>query len=137
GSVRHAPGGSRRPLRIRPAGPTSSVDIAASGNVGIGTASPAAPFDIRNTAAVLMEFQRTAGAVSKVFGWQFDGAGMYVANVTDGNFPLAILNSGHLGVNTSTVPDFINVSNGASLTVGGVWTNASSRALKFNIADLS
>jgi hypothetical protein len=33
-------GGSRLPLRIRPGAPTSSIDIAASGNVGIGTASP-------------------------------------------------------------------------------------------------
>src|SRR5438067_2766165 len=40
--VRDVTGGSRLPLRIRPGAPTSSVDIAASGNVGIGTASPAA-----------------------------------------------------------------------------------------------
>lgn len=38
--VRDVTGGSRLPLRIRPGAPTSSVDISASGNVGIGTASP-------------------------------------------------------------------------------------------------
>lgn len=38
--VRDVTGGSRLPLRIRPGAPTSSVDIAASGNVGMGTASP-------------------------------------------------------------------------------------------------
>ena len=38
--VRDVTGGSRLPFRIRPGAPTSSVDIAASGNVGIGTASP-------------------------------------------------------------------------------------------------
>ncbi len=38
--VRDVTGGSKLPLRIRPGAPTSSVDIAASGNVGIGTASP-------------------------------------------------------------------------------------------------
>jgi hypothetical protein len=32
-------GGSRLPFRIRPGAPTSSIDIAASGNVGIGTGS--------------------------------------------------------------------------------------------------
>src|SRR5207249_4983031 len=37
--VRDVTGGSRLPLRIRPGAPTSSVDINASGNVGIGTAS--------------------------------------------------------------------------------------------------
>ena len=33
-------GGSRLPFRIRPGAPTSSIDINASGNVGVGTASP-------------------------------------------------------------------------------------------------
>jgi Chaperone of endosialidase len=38
--VRDITGGSRLPFRIRPGAPTSSIDISASGNVGIGTASP-------------------------------------------------------------------------------------------------
>jgi Chaperone of endosialidase len=38
--VRDVTGGSRLPFRIRPGAPTSSVDISATGNVGIGTASP-------------------------------------------------------------------------------------------------
>ncbi len=44
--VRDVTGGSRLPFRIRPGAPTSSIDIAASGNVGIGTASPAAKLDV-------------------------------------------------------------------------------------------
>ncbi|MEO7757349.1 MAG: tail fiber domain-containing protein, partial [Dokdonella sp.] len=44
--VRDVTGGSRLPFRIRPGAPTSSIDIAASGNVGIGTASPAATLDV-------------------------------------------------------------------------------------------
>jgi Chaperone of endosialidase len=39
--VRDVTSGSRLPFRIRPGAPTSSIDISASGNVGIGTASPA------------------------------------------------------------------------------------------------
>jgi len=39
--VRDVTGGSRLPFRVRPGAPTSSIDINASGNVGIGTASPA------------------------------------------------------------------------------------------------
>jgi hypothetical protein len=39
--VRDLTGGSRLPFRIRPGAPTSSIDIAASGKVGLGTASPA------------------------------------------------------------------------------------------------
>jgi hypothetical protein len=38
--VRDVTGGSRLPFRIRPGAPTSSIDVSASGNVGVGTASP-------------------------------------------------------------------------------------------------
>lgn len=38
--IRDITGGSQLPFRIRPGAPTSSIDIAASGNVGIGIASP-------------------------------------------------------------------------------------------------
>ena len=49
--VRDVTGGSRLPFRIRPGAPTSSLDISALGNVGIGTASPGLRLDVRNTAA--------------------------------------------------------------------------------------
>ncbi|HEV7484493.1 MAG TPA: hypothetical protein VGQ65_02340 [Thermoanaerobaculia bacterium] len=48
--VRDVTGGSRLPLRIRPGAPTSSIDIAASGNVGVGTASPTERLHALNTA---------------------------------------------------------------------------------------
>ena len=38
--IRDITGGSRLPFRIRPGAPTSSIDISATGNVGVGTASP-------------------------------------------------------------------------------------------------
>ncbi len=44
--VRDLTNGSHLPFRIRPGAPTSSIDIAATGNVGIGTASPAAKLDV-------------------------------------------------------------------------------------------
>jgi hypothetical protein len=47
--VRDVTSGSRLPFRIRPGAPTSSVDISASGNVGIGTGSPDFLLDIENS----------------------------------------------------------------------------------------
>ena len=44
--IRDLTGGSRLSFRIRPGAPTSSVDIAADGDVGIGTGSPAARLHI-------------------------------------------------------------------------------------------
>jgi hypothetical protein len=48
--VRDVTGGSRLPFRIRPGAPTSSIDISASGNVGVGTASPSERLHALNTA---------------------------------------------------------------------------------------
>ena len=50
--VRDSTGGSRLPFRIRPGAPTSSIDIAASGNVGFGIASPTAHIDVQANAAL-------------------------------------------------------------------------------------
>jgi hypothetical protein len=44
--IRDVTGGSRLPFRIRPGAPTSSIDIAADGDVGIGTASPTADLHV-------------------------------------------------------------------------------------------
>jgi hypothetical protein len=44
--VRDVTSGSRLPFRIRPGAPTSSIDVSATGNVGVGTASPTAKLEI-------------------------------------------------------------------------------------------
>lgn len=52
---------------------------------------------------------------------------------------LVIDSNGNMGINTSSmaVGAVITHANGATLTSGGVWTNASSRALKQDIQELS
>ncbi len=50
--VRDVTGGSRLPFRIRPGAPTSSIDINASGFVGIGTASPSEQVHVKASAGV-------------------------------------------------------------------------------------
>jgi hypothetical protein len=49
--IRDLTGGSRLSFRIRPGAPTSSIDIAASGNVGIGTATPDVDLHVEKTEA--------------------------------------------------------------------------------------
>ena len=44
--IRDVTGGSRLPFRIRPGAPTSSIDISATGRVGIGTPSPGAALTV-------------------------------------------------------------------------------------------
>jgi hypothetical protein len=69
--VRDLTGGSRLPFRIRPGAPTSSVDISASGNVGFGTSSPAAPVHVikaasSSTAELLAQFSVSDDPVGKL-----------------------------------------------------------------------
>lgn len=45
--VRDVTGGSKLSFRIRPGAPTSSIDISATGNVGMGTASPVGPLHVK------------------------------------------------------------------------------------------
>ena len=56
--VRDVTGGSRLPLRIRPGAPTSSIDVSASENVGVGTAAPGAKLDIKSSTSGLVEYLR-------------------------------------------------------------------------------
>lgn len=51
--VRDVTNGSKLPFRIRPGAPTSSIDIAADGDVGIGTASPAGAMHIQRSGNVI------------------------------------------------------------------------------------
>lgn len=58
--VRDVTSGSRLPFRIRPGAPTSSIDISASGDVGIGTASPKRKLHILGNAVTT--FPTTVGS---------------------------------------------------------------------------
>jgi hypothetical protein len=61
--VRDVTGGSRLPFRIRPGAPTSSIDIAASGNVGVGTASPSFSLDVTSTSAASVQAKGTTSSL--------------------------------------------------------------------------
>ena len=51
--VRDVTSGSRLPFRIRPGAPTSSIDISASGNVGILNSSPGSALDVSGNTAIV------------------------------------------------------------------------------------
>ena len=64
--IRDVTSGSRLPFRIRPGAPTSSIDINAVGNVGIGTASPERQLHVRGASA-LVRVDRSSDAPSLMF----------------------------------------------------------------------
>lgn len=59
--VRDITNASLLPFRIRPGAPTSSIDIAADGQVGIGTSSPDAALDIEADDRVDLRLTSTSG----------------------------------------------------------------------------
>jgi hypothetical protein len=155
---RDVTGGSRLPFRIRPGAPTSSIDIAASGWVGIGNASPGGNLDIHNSNPATDTF---AGmGVDLVSGPAFNfgyagssfgrSAGFFnvrpdasaVAPNPSLRFMTAnvqrmiITNTGNVGIGVANPSQPLQMASGAFVSAGGVWTNASSRSLKDDIRDL-
>ncbi len=103
-----------------------------NGKLGIGTSTPAYPVEVDTT-----------GLNSCILVKRTDGAANYI-NATDAyanfgsttNHPLRLVvnSSWKMRLNTD---GSLDMSNGASCTTGGVWTNASSRSLKENIENLN
>jgi hypothetical protein len=157
--VRDVTSGSRLPLRIRPGAPTSSVDISAAGDVGVGTASPGAHMDLQTSNAALAVMRLKNSAATGFSGVEFqdntsttdlfigtDNTNHNIRFNTINSFPLIffmnsvekvrITSAGNIGLGVAAPTNPIQHSSGALLTAGGVWTNASSRALKQDIVDL-
>jgi hypothetical protein len=137
--VRDVTGGSRLPFRIRPGAPTSSIDINSAGNVGIGTASPGRKMELSGTGNVGMKITDTSISASfllylrntnaSLAGRQFS---IFDENAAVDRF--VINNNGQIGFGGALAPtNPLEHGSGAKLTAAGVWTNASSRALKMNI----
>src|SRR5882757_5622856 len=59
--VRDVTGGSRLPFRIRPGAPTSSIDINATGLVGVGTASPQGKFHLQTASQLITVWGDSSG----------------------------------------------------------------------------
>src|ERR1019366_1256595 len=146
--VRDVTGGSRLPFRIRPGAPTSSIDIAASGNVGIGTASPGAKMDIgtgsaaRGTNTKLLiggsVAQMELFATNKSAAVGYDGTILsFFTNGSSFVQAMVIDNTGNVGIGTASPGSQLVIANGgttSSVNAGATqFTVASSRTFKENI----
>ncbi|HEX3126030.1 MAG TPA: tail fiber domain-containing protein [Thermoanaerobaculia bacterium] len=109
--VRDVTGGSKLSLRIRPGAPTSSIDISAAGDVGIGTASPDSKLHIANSSGgdAHLHIQETNGTAATRTMVQLSNNGASRLNFEDTGAATA------WGINN--VSGNINmVKNGAGLT---------------------
>jgi hypothetical protein len=151
--VRDVTGGSRLPLRIRPGAPTSSIDISASGNVGVGTASPAARLDVTggdarmSSAGSKISWATTDTSVERMllfsttYGFGIDatdlvvhsGAGggtTFKNDSVSGTSLMRITGAGNVGINTTSPDERLSVNGDADKVGGGSWLNFSDERLK-------
>jgi hypothetical protein len=149
--VRDVTGGSRLPFRIRPGAPTSSIDIAASGNVGLGTASPLVRLHLFSTAtadvfegfgvdpltgpALNMGYSgSTFGRGSGFFNVRPDASAVApnpsIRFMTVNSERMIITNLGRIGIGTSAPDQLLSVNGDASKVGGGSWQSFSDERLK-------
>lgn len=129
--VRDVTSGSLLPFRIRPGAPTSSIDISAAGNVGIGTGSPTGNIHVFRAGAtdnVLQHFQNG----TRNWSLGINGASDFfrITDQTAGVARLTILNSGFVGIGTTAPTDTLSVNGTASKPGGGSWSVFSDERLK-------
>jgi Chaperone of endosialidase len=159
--VRDLTGGSKLSFRIRPGAPTSSIDIASDGKVGIGTGSPQTKLHVFSEATADAQVglgPSPGGTTGPGFFFSYSGSGLGRGGAVLNSRPdtsavapnpsirffvsdvqrIIIDNEGFIGLQGVANPSNpIQHTSGAVLTSAGVWTNASSRELKENISELS
>jgi Chaperone of endosialidase len=137
--VRDVTGGSRLPFRIRPGAPTSSIDIAASGNVGIGTASPSDKLHVSGSADTSVFVTRTASTTTSYFQTSTNATriGNLAANGGDINFnpadvqTVVFKSGGNVGIGTNAPDQKLSVQGDADKSAGGTsWGVFSDERLK-------
>lgn len=131
--IRDVTNGSLLPFRIRPDAPTNSIFVDVDGAIGFGTASPDYRVHLLTNSSTNAQYvaERTSGAQT-IFS-ATNSAG-FVGTLNDFPMRFTVDNQQRMQLNND---NSVSMNNGASLTAGGIWTDASSRELKSNIAALS
>lgn len=103
--IRDVTGGSRLSLRIRPGAPTSSLDIAANGNVGIANGAPATILDVSGNTLTLGS---DSGATTRT------NATTKLNRIAIPPFTTGNLNFGVLNAATTSTENLVAIGGGAS-----------------------
>ncbi len=109
---------------------TNSPTSAAGGQVGhINNSSGTSVLRLGNGALNGKQWEIQSSVIGTVGALNF-------SNLTDFNNPLTILGNNNVGMGQTAPAHPLHMASGAHVTAGGVWTNISSRELKFDIEPL-
>jgi hypothetical protein len=146
--VRDVTSGSRLPFRIRPGAPTSSLDISAAGNVGIGTASPLKKLHVSATnSQILIERPANTAGNYAMINFGTNAVEKFLIGLNADADPnadkLALMDfgfsntvavltvtGGNVGIGTNVPTDKFVVNGTASKPGGGTWAVFSDERLK-------
>jgi hypothetical protein len=138
--VRDVTSGSRLPFRIRPGAATSSIDIAANSNVGIGTASPTrAHLEINQSSAFNgsggLEINAAGVDTGLAMGADATNNLSWIQSLEPGvsftTRPLTLQpNGGNVGIGTTAPTQNLSVNGTAGKPGGGTWDVFSDERLK-------
>ena len=139
--VRDVTGGSRLPFRIRPGAPTSSIDISAAGNVGIGTASPSTKLHVLASDGTAKAFVQETSATTtprELFEVRNNGGALMIARDTSTSerWSYGTFSSAFIIDNQSAGTVEFTLGSTGNLTITGALTQGSDRNTKTDIFDV-
>jgi hypothetical protein len=136
--VRDVTGGSRLPFRIRPGAPTSSVDISADGDVGVGTASPANSLHVSRsdgTAKILVEENSGTATSRELLELRnLGGVAFILDDENDASkWSTSAIGSSYNINNQAVAGTEVTITSTGSMTITGTLTQNSDRTTKTDI----
>jgi len=139
--VRDVTGGSRLPFRIRPGAPTSSIDINASGNVGVGTASPSTKLHVSGSDGTTKAFVQESSATTtprELFEVRNNGGALMIAKDTSTTerWSFGTFSSAFIIDNQSAGSVEFTLGSTGNLTITGALSQGSDRNTKTDIFDV-
>lgn len=143
--VRDVTGGSRLPFRIRPGAPTSSIDINASGFVGIGTASPSTNLHVLSSGSGTIDgkvtIQNSSGTTSprELLELNNNGQALFFLKDTTQTprWAIGTLGSSWVVDNQAHAGTEMTLDQNGNATFLGTVNGSSSRDVKMNFAALA
>lgn len=115
--IRDVTNGSKLSFRIEPGTPSSTLSLRSTGNVGIGTWSPAAPLEVETT-----------GENSVVLLDRTDGGQWYLSSKADGTFTI--------GTSAEEAGELLIIDNLGNLTTSGTVNGISDRDAKWDFSSV-